>query len=143
MSTIRVDVDSFKLFVRMAKPKSAKPSGLLSIRSWKYSRVNPCTLWRVSCSTRSTSASRIPEIGVSPGVFLASARTNERARLTASTARPDQSDAHTICEYGCIVRANISENGVGRTCSALPREVTMNPELHVPRKPIVSQPEIG
>ena len=99
-------------------------------------------LARIVCSVLTSDARRSAPGGVVPGVLRASARTNARARDTASAAMPSHSDAQRMCETGCIVRDEMSAYGSGSTCAMSPDVSSTKPRLHVPRKPSVSQPVV-
>ena len=85
--------------------------------------------------------------GAPGGDWLRSLRaafwTKRWARQEASSARPSHSEDQSRCEVGSIVAEEMSPNESSSTSSPSPVASRVNPSEQVPRKPKVSQPEIG
>jgi len=77
------------------------------------------------------------------GVLRALARTNARACLTASMAMPDQSELQTMWEKGASSGRGCRQTAWAESVPRPPSADRAKPELHVPRKPSVSQPDKG
>ena len=130
------EAETFRLFMRIVKPRPGERLGVVLVAlEIGQPAVDGCR-HRVELGDRLGEPQRARRRV--PGVRRASARTNARARPTASLARPSHSDVHSTCDTGSMVWLAMSANGTGRICSAEPTASMVNPRLRVPRMPSVS-----
>ena len=138
MSTTSCEHESFRLFVRMAKPKSAERLRVAGREQLWYSRARAATLCRISWS----SPIHLGQADGRQGRLarrLAGLGPDEGARPVDGVGR-DPAPQRTPDDVRVRVHgpARMSANGVGRICSAPPCRRHVKPELQVPRKPSVS-----
>ena len=77
--------------------------------------------------------------GIVPPPWLAAARTKRLARATAPAAMPHHTPLHVRCATGTMLCGWIRSYGSVTSCAMSPFPRSVNPVLHVPRIPIVSQ----